>query len=274
MFHWKEDKIIEFVWLENNVGFAKANNIGLSLVSDYDHIALINPDATLDSCWHEEMLKIIERYHNTASFASVLMMEYERAYWDGLGDIYHISGLAWRDGHGYHANFDELVEREIFSPCAAAAVYRRKSLVEVGGFDDDYFCYLEDVDLGFRLRLKGYDSMLVPKAIAYHVGSASTGGKHSDFAVYHGHRNLVWTFVKDMPGVMFWLLLPMHIMMNLAALVRFSLSGQASVIFKAKWDAIKGLPEIIRKRHLVQSSRKCSIGKIWRMLDKRLFIRK
>ena len=69
----------------------------------------------------------------------------------------------------------------------------------MGGFDEDYFSYHEDVDLGFRLRLRGLSCMLVPQAIVHHVGSASTG-KRSDFSVYYGHRNLVWTYFKDMPS--------------------------------------------------------------------------
>jgi GT2 family glycosyltransferase len=86
-------------------------------------------------------------------------------------------------------------------------LYRRSALIELGGFDEDYFCYVEDVDLGFRLRLAGHQCLYIPSSIVHHVGSGSTGGKNSDFAVYHGHRNLVWTYVKDMPGFLFWLFL-------------------------------------------------------------------
>jgi GT2 family glycosyltransferase len=122
---------------------------------------------------------------------SKLVKAADLAVLDGVGDAYHISGLVWRMGHGEPvASFSEQV-REVFSPCAAAALYRRSVLLEVGGFDEDFFCYVEDVDLGFRLRLAGHKALSVPDAVVYHVGSATTGGQHSDFAVYHGHRNLV-----------------------------------------------------------------------------------
>jgi len=96
---------------------------------------------------------------------------------------------------------------ETFSPCAAAALYRASALREAGPFDADYFCYSEDVDLGFRLRLLGYTCWYAPDSVAHHVGSAITGGR-SDFTMYHGVRNGIWTYVKDMPGVLAWLCLP------------------------------------------------------------------
>jgi hypothetical protein len=64
---------------------------------------------------------------------------------------------------------------------------------ETGGFDEDYFCYVEDVDLGFRLRLAGFRCLYVQQSVAHQSGLCTTGGQHSDFALYHGHRNLVWT---------------------------------------------------------------------------------
>ena len=163
------------------------------------------------------------------------------------GGVYHmqwarVARAAWGATTG-----GGLVSREIFSPCAAA-MYRRSVLLEVGGFDEDFFCYVEDVDLGFRLRLAGHKAMHVPDAVVHHVGSATTGGKHSDFSVYHGHRNVAWTFVKDMPGILFWLLLPLHILMNLASILWFALQGHGGVIVRAKRDALLGLPKMWYKR--------------------------
>ncbi len=68
---------------------------------------------------------------------------------------------------------------------------------------------MEDIDLDFRLQLAGYPCLYLPNAFVKHVGSASTAPR-SDFAVYHGHRNLPWVFIKNMPGWLFWLLLPLH----------------------------------------------------------------
>jgi GT2 family glycosyltransferase len=143
--------------------------------------------------------------------------------------------------------------------------------MEVGGFDEDFFCYAEDVDLGFRLRLAGHRCLLVPDAVVRHVGSATTGGQKSDFAVYHGHRNLVWTYMKNMPGALFWLFLPLHILLNLVTVLWFSLRGQGRVIMRAKRDALCDLPRMWRKRREIQRARRAPVGEIWRALDKRLW---
>jgi GT2 family glycosyltransferase len=158
---------------------------------------------------------------------------------------------------------------EVFAPCAAAALYRRSTVVDVGGFDEKFFCYVEDVDLGFRLRLAGHRCLYVPQAVATHVGSAATG-KKSDFCVYHGHRNLVWTFVKNMPGILFWLLLPLHVLLNLLTIAWFALGGRGGVIWRAKRDALLGLPKMWRKRQCIQKARVASIAEVWRQLGKRM----
>ncbi len=102
-------------------------------------------------------------------------------------------------------------------------------------------------------------------AIARHIGPAATG-KGSDFTVYHGHRNLVWTSFKNMPWPLFWLYLPQHILLNVVLLVYFSLRGQARVVSKAKRDAIKGLPRILKERRRIQKNRCVSAWELGRTM--------
>jgi GT2 family glycosyltransferase len=254
----------------SNLGFAAANNKAIELLDNCDWVALLNPDAFPEPDWLQRLIDAVEENPDCSIFASRQIMAGNCHLLDGDGDTYHISGLVWREGHGKHKDEATFELREIFSPCAAAALYRRDALISAGGFDENFFCYVEDVDLGFRLRLLGYRCLLVPSAVVHHVGSASTGGQHSDFSVYHGHRNLVWTFVKNMPGALFWLLLPMHILVNLVTVVWFTARGQGRVILRAKWDAIKGLPQAWAKRKKIQASRVATVREIWRVLDKRL----
>ncbi|MEO8418648.1 MAG: glycosyltransferase family 2 protein, partial [Methylophilaceae bacterium] len=218
----------------------------------------------------EALLSAVRDYPGFDVFGSKLVVAADPALLDGVGDVYHVSGLAWRMGHGASVSFFSEQAREVFSPCAAAALYRRNALVEAGGFDEDFFCYSEDVDLGFRLRLAGHRCLYVPTSVAHHVGSGTTGGQHSDFAVYHGHRNLVWTYVKNMPGVLFWMFLPLHLAMNLVVMVAFMLRGQGRTILRAKWDAIKGLPKMWHKRRLIQLNRVATVSEILRSMDKRI----
>jgi GT2 family glycosyltransferase len=252
-----------------NLGFAAANNRAL-LECNSDYIALLNPDAFPNPDWLERLLEAAAAYPDVSAFASLQLCDDNPEYMDGAGDCYHISGLVWRDRHGDLLTPADLKNMAIFSPCAAAALYRRQAFIDEGAFDEDYFCYVEDVDLGFRLSLAGHKAMYIPDAVVHHVGSATTGGQHSDFSLYHGHRNLVWTFIKNMPGILFWLLLPYHVLLNLATIVCFAYRGKGAVIIRAKWDAIKGIPKMWQKRRLIQKKRKASILEIWRLLDKRL----
>jgi GT2 family glycosyltransferase len=262
---------VRLIALDYNSGFAKGNNLAIASAADSEWIALVNPDAFAEPNWLEELLKTAEFNPEFNVFGSKLVNADNPLLLDGTGDAYLMSGRVWREGHGSSVKEICNESREIFSPCAAAAMYRRSILYELGGFDEDYFCYIEDVDLGFRMRLAGHRCLYVPHSIAHHVGSGTTGGQHSNFSVYHGHRNLVWTFVKDMPGVLFWLLLPLHIVLNLVSIIWFALRGQGGVIWRAKRDALLGLPKIWRKRQTIQNHRKVSVSEIWRVLDKRMF---
>lgn len=174
---------------------------------------------------------------------------------DGAGDSYHVSGRAWRNGHGASIKDWPAHDCEVFAPCAAAALYRRDAFEEAGGFDERYFCYFEDVDLGFRLRLLGHRCVYVHQAVVRHVSSGLSGYR-SDFAVYHGERNAVWTFFKDMPGALLWLYLPQHVMLNIAALVYYPWRGQGKTVLKAKSDAVRGLGRVLRSRRQVQRARR------------------
>ncbi len=264
---------VEVQRLGTNHGFAGGNNRALEQINT-EYVALLNPDAFPEPDWLKELVAAAHAFPEVAAFGSRQMVYEGDGLVDGLGDVYHLSGLIWRRGYG--RKFDSFDENpiEIFSPCAGAALYRTDTVKDIGGFSEDFFCYAEDVDLGFRLRLAGNKAVYVPDAVVHHVGSATTGGQHSDFSVYYGHRNLVWTFIKNMPGVLFYLLLPLHIMLNLFTIIWFSAKGQGRVILRAKWDALKGVPKMWRKRKYIQKNRVASIGEIWKQLDKRMIFNK
>jgi GT2 family glycosyltransferase len=258
---------VVFLSYGENLGFAAANNRLLEYCRDAEWVALLNPDAFPEPHWLESLREAVPRYPEYACFASRLVSADDPRILDGDGDIYHCSGLAWRAGHGRRVPMEAGV-REIFGACAAAALYRRSAVMDVGGFDEDFFCYFEDVDLSFRLRLAGHRSALVPNAVAHHLGSATSGGKHSDFALYHGHRNLVWTFIKNMPGGLFWGLLPLHLALNVASLLWFAARGRGGVLFRAKRDALAGIPRMWKKRQAIQARRRASLMDLWKVLDK------
>ena len=264
---------VQFYKNEKNIGFAAGNNLLFEKTKGHEWIALVNPDAFLEPDWLSKMISAAATHPEYSFFASRLIMSANHGILDGDGDTVHLSGWAWRKGNCQPVPQTVNEPHEVFSACAAAALYRREVFESVEGFDDDYFCYFEDVDLGFRLRLAGHRCLLVPDAIAYHVGASTTGNRHSDFVVYHGHRNMVWTYVKNMPGVLFWLLLPAHIVTNIVTIIWFSLRGQSKIIYKAKRDAFFGIRHMWKKRRDIQKKRTAPTGEIWKILDKSFFPR-
>jgi len=238
-----------------NLGFAAGNNLGLRHAGDAKWIVLLNPDAFPESTWLEALLAAARRSPEFAFFGCKMRLADASGRLDGTGDLHHVSGVSWRRDHGCPESSVQRGSGEIFGPCAAAAMYSRGALNEVAGFDESYFCYHEDVDLAFRLRLLGYRCLYVPDSIVRHV-SSGIAGRRSDFATYHGQRNLVWTFVKDMPGVLFWLYLPMHVAVNVAAVLVCATRGQLVVALRAKRDALIGLPMAWRARRSIQARRR------------------
>lgn len=244
-----------------NRGFALANNLAVHEHVTTEFIALLNPDAFPAPGWLAALLAAADAHPEAAAFGSRLLDAADPQRLDGTGDVYHAAGIAWRRRHGRRVDRRDDIADEIFAPCAAAALYRRSAWREAGGFDADYFCYFEDVDLGFRLRLLGHACRYVPDAVCRHVGSGLTG-RRSDFATYHGHRNLLWTFVKDMPGPLLCALLPVHLLLTLVTLLLFWRRGQALLVLRAKRDALAALPRVLRRRCEVQASRRAG----WREL--------
>jgi len=242
--------------LSANRGFAAANNLAARLARG-KWLVLLNADAFPNADWLEKLIEATKVYPDVVSFSSRQLQSNNPNILDGAGDAYHVSGFAWRLGLGYPADRYGLKTAELFSPCAAAAMYQREAFIETNGFDEDFFSYYEDVDLGFRLQLQNHPSMYIPQAVVQHVGSA-TFGVRSDFAFYYSHRNLIWTFVQNMPSALLWRYLPAHFLANLIYVIYYTLRGRGKVLWKAKWDALRGLPKALKKRQKIQKTKRVS----------------
>ncbi len=230
----------------NNLGFAGANNRAIELAHDFELIALLNVDAEAAPDWLYTTAVAAKNLPEYGSFASCMLMTERPLRYDGAGDIYHVTGIAWRRFYRRRFLDEENSSDNVFAPCAGAAVYRRSALLEVGLFDEDFFCYFEDVDLGFRLQLAGYPCRYVSNAMVNHIGGGLV--KQAAVPIYYGHRNLVLTYWKDMPLLLAVVLLPLHLLMNLVCVLVYCAKGHGSAIFRAKYDAIKMLPQTFAKR--------------------------
>ena len=138
------------------MGFALGNNLAIEAASkESEWIALINPDAFAAPRWLETLLAAAEANPEFDVFGSKLVNATDSTLLDGTGDAYHISGLAWRTAHGVPVSTLSESECEIFSPCAAAAIYRRIALLEVGGVRRGFFLLCGRCRSRFSIEARG-----------------------------------------------------------------------------------------------------------------------
>jgi GT2 family glycosyltransferase len=248
---------VELVRLDENAGFAGANNIGVTAAEGCEWVALVNPDAFPEPTWLERLLAATQQHPEYSFFGCLLLRADDPSQVDGTGDAYHVGGMAWRRDNARPLTEAHVTPGEIFSPCAAAALYRRETFLCAGGFDEYLFAYYEDSDLAFRLRLLGERCFYVPEAVVHHVGF-STAGEESPFTVYHSQRNLVWVWVKNMPTPLLLAYLPQQLLVNLLNIGWYTARGQAGAVLRSKLDALRGLPGVLRRRRDVQARRAVS----------------
>jgi GT2 family glycosyltransferase len=249
-----------------NIGFAAANNEGARTADGCEWVALLNPDAFPEPDWLAELADASRKHPEYSLLGSRLLRATAPGQLDGTGDVYHVSGLAWRRDHRCPVE-KGAPAGEVFSVCAAAALYRRDDFLSAGGFDERFFCYFEDTDLAFRLRLQGHRCWYEPRSVVHHVGSG-TAGVESDFTLYHSHRNLVWTYVKNMPGALFWVYLPQHLLLNVLSIGWFSIRGHSRAILSAKRDALRGFPHALRERRAIQAGRTVKSRELLRVMSR------
>lgn len=261
----EHDARFRFFQMNHNYGFATANNLAAAL-SNAPWIATLNPDAFPEPTWLEELMSGAKENADCEIFGSLQVNADDPSRLDGNGDRYLFCGFPWRDGAGGPRPESDATH-EAFSACAAAALYKRERFKMLGGFDERFFCYLEDVDLGFRHRLMGGKSLILPRAVVRHVGGVTSGGPGSYFARFHGTRNAIWTFVKNMPGPLFLLLAPTHCAALICVFIRHTFLGNGEAWRHACVSAIRLMAPIRGARKAIQGRRTASAFAIARAMS-------
>jgi len=246
-----------------NLGFAAGNNLA-SRGCKTRWVGTLNPDARPSPHWLGELRKATERHRWAQAFGSTQLQAENPKLVDGFGDVFCFWGFAWR-GCGSNPVSDlPDDDREVFAPCAAAALYSREMFEELGGFDESFFCYLEDVDIGFRIRLKGFRCVQVRRAEVLHIGSAITGSL-SDFTIFHSYRNRVWMLVKNYPALLFFPMIAVHVPLVLLQL-RSSRHFSRKAAVGGIWAGIRGIAPALRSRRHIQRDRVVSSFALAKMM--------
>jgi len=191
------DLPIRLIENSENLGFAPAVNQGI-LKAKHEHVLSLNNDTEIKEGSIKQMVDLISSREDVFSVQAKMLQFNNRQLIDDVGDEYNL--LAWTKKTGENHSCDEFSEiKEIFSSCAGAALYKKSILDELGMFDENFFAYMEDVDLAIRSKINGYHNLLCPDAIVYHVGSATSGSRYNEFKVRLAARNNVWVVYKNIP---------------------------------------------------------------------------
>ncbi len=236
---------IEVIQLDKNYGFSRAVNEGikLAITDKIQYTILLNNDTVCHCDFVKNLICCIEKEERIFSCSSKMIQYYDRTKIDDAGDQYTILGWAYKRGDGADINDKRYCkDSQVFSSCGGAAIYRTSVFETIGLFDERFFAYMEDVDVGFRANLKGYKNMYCCGAEVYHVGSGtSSGKKYSSFKVKLAARNNLLVIFKNMPRVMLFLNAPF---IFLGCLIKFCFMKKN----KLGKEYIEGIKEGIAKK--------------------------
>ena len=257
---------VRIVRLEENLGFAGGNNAGAREARG-EYLAFLNNDTEADATWLSALRGAIDLESGFSLVTSRIVYMHDPDVIDSAGDGLFRAGAAFKWRHGQHVETADR-PREVFGVCGAACLMPKAVFEELGGFDADFFASHEDVDLSYRARLRGYRCRYVPSAVVRHHGSA-TLGTISNFAVFHGQRNLEWVYFKNTPTPLLLRTLPSHMLYDVVAAAHFARLGRLGSFVKAKGAALRGLPKVIAKRRRIQDSRRVDAAAIEPYLERR-----
>ena len=246
---------LNLISLPENRGFTGGNIEGLRHCSG-DYIVLLNNDTEPERGWLKALVDAADAHPEVGICASKLINHGTNRV-DSAGDLFSTALRGFKRGEGDAADgFNR--EEYIFGACAGAALYRRSMLDEIGFLDEDFFLIHEDTDLNWRAQLAGWKVLYVPSAAVYHK-VRSTIGQMSDLAVYYTVRNSEFVRIKDMPRRVFLRCLPSFLAGMLTEFVLFGIRHRRPGLYiKAKSDALRLLPRMLKKRTDIMKKRKVS----------------
>ena len=228
-FNYKDVKIIKN---DRNYGFAKGNNIGARQASG-QYIAFLNNDMKVDENWLSELIKpILESESNEVVCAGSKILN-----WDGQ-KIDFVEGTMNFYGHGDQKYFgidyagnDFLQDHYLLFPCGGSMLIDKSVFLEVGGFDEDYFAYFEDVDLGWRLWILGYKVKFASKAVVYHRHQGTSGGIGDEKKLVLYERNSLYTIIKNYEQIHLDRILPVALLLATKRALQHSLLDRRTYHF-------------------------------------------
>jgi len=260
---WMERNSVPFIRENRNLGFAAAVNDGIKAAKT-PYVILLNNDTEVFPGFAENLIRMIGKSRKIFSVSSMMLRFDDHDLIDDAGDGMSLLGWAFQKGTGQKKE-RFLIRREVFSACGGAAIYRRSIFDEIGFFDEAHFCYLEDIDIGWRAKLAGYHNLYCPAAKVLHKGSATSGSKYNDFKVRLTARNNIYLHYKNQPFLQ--LLLNFDFLLDgiLIKAVFFARKGFAKSYFSGVFEGLSTLHRVKKVRFGKAAGRRC-LAIEWEMI--------
>jgi GT2 family glycosyltransferase len=233
-------------WPENR-GFSIAVNGGIKAGSA-PLVFLLNNDTELDPHCLEKLVDAAGSHPDYDFFAAKMLSFHNREILDGAGDAFLRGGVGYRLGTMEPDSAEYSRSRQVFGACAGAALYRREFFTELGSFDEDFFAYLEDVDLNLRAARRGRKCRYIAEAKVYHIGSATTGSKINPFTVRLSTRNNLCLLLKNYPFILllrFSVVIAVYQFFWLCFVIE---KGQFPAYCQGLLGFVKLVPKMLKKR--------------------------
>jgi GT2 family glycosyltransferase len=249
---------VKLLALQHNTGFSFAVNRGIE-ASSGEYIGLINNDTKVHEQWLDAMVSALKNHNEIGSAACKMLSLDDPTIFDGAGDGLRRGMLPARIGHGEKDIGQFNNQRYVLGACGGAALYRKSMLDEIGLFDEDFFAYLEDVDLGLRAQSAGFKCLYIPEAIIYHLGCGTTGSGYSKLVVRLSCRNNINMMIKNIPVRLLFAFLPYIVFWQAYYLAAVVVRGGSFISWLAGvWEALILLPKMLEKRGQIKRQRKVS----------------
>lgn len=232
-----------------NRGFAAANNQAI-LSSSSEFVATLNNDTEVEPEWLGALVQAMEADPRIGMGASKMLLADRRNVIEATGIAVDKAGIAWNVAGGNADRPGEATPTLVFGPCAGAALYRRAMLDDIGLFDEDFFAYLEDVDLAWRAQWAGWRCVYAPGAIVYHVHSA-TAREGSYFKNRLLGRNKIWTLCKNYPFPPLLWYAPLVLAYDLMAVMYAIAAGRGRGAVQGRISALAEIPRMLTKRRQI-----------------------
>ncbi|MGE3542177.1 MAG: glycosyltransferase family 2 protein [Candidatus Tectimicrobiota bacterium] len=250
---------------DRNYGFTGGTNPGMqdAIAHGAQYVALLNNDAIADQHWLRYLVTTADQYPQLGCITSKILQAQEARTIDSTGDFYSIWGLPFPRGRDEvdSGQYDTALYQAVFTGSGGASLFRTHMLREIGLFDQDFFAYYEDVDLGFRSQLAGWQAAYEPRAVVYHRMHA-TSARLPHFMRYHSHKNALYVYHKNMPARLWWKYLP-YFLGGMALMAAHSLRRrQWQPLVQAYGAVLLALPALIRKRRQIQRRRVVPVARI------------